>query len=184
MRMMCVSSRQDKSQQSPPCQCQHCGACIADIDLMHKEQRKSLAIAKNPAAQRIEQAQAVLFAQLAEFDFNANTEFDQQLKQQAEAWHSEQAWNIEEEEDDEPEAREQQTGPDDPRGGPTRACMSLRDIIRAEGKKTFDKHDAARHCTWCFRKGHSSRSTNPENEPRYETRNLANRVDSHEQVDF
>jgi hypothetical protein len=36
--------------------------------------------------------------------------------------------------------------------------MSLRDIIRAEGKKAFDKHGAARHCTWCFRKGHSSRS--------------------------
>jgi hypothetical protein len=50
------------------CSCGRCGARLDGIDLMQKEQRATLQVAKNAAAKRLEQEQAALIARLSTFD--------------------------------------------------------------------------------------------------------------------
>jgi hypothetical protein len=55
------------------CRCGRCGECVAGVDLLHKEQRESLSIAKSPIARNVERFQLALEAQLAASNYKYRT---------------------------------------------------------------------------------------------------------------
>ena len=84
-------------------QCGRCGACTKGIDLMQREQRESLAIAKNPVARIVEVDQRKLELKLAQTNYNFNTYMNSDMKIQAANLQREENWQVEEESEEEEE---------------------------------------------------------------------------------
>jgi hypothetical protein len=143
-----------------PCVCGWCGECIFNIDLLQKEQRRSLGVAKQPLAALIEE-QTSLYPHVFAEDSQSNSTSIQrdELVIKAEQWYRmyaaeiDNAWKLRGHEDEMQE--HQGAGASTDGRAPPRAQESLRNSI-GPTKKVFDKHAKERAmCGFCKRKGHS-----------------------------
>jgi hypothetical protein len=135
------------------CACGRCGACTASIDLLHKEQRESRQVAKNPTAARLEASLGdALLAdeQSAQQSDQTPIQIPPALLEREELYRNEReqnAWWLEGEE-------ETEQGGGEGRDGPRKAQQRLRDVIKGlRGKLQFDPHMKG-PCAFCKRRGH------------------------------